>query len=113
MTFEWIFSIIATKQVSEHSETMTEDFPNFQPGAILHEAIVGAFRVSGDNFNAWCLRNHITPSVARNATFGQSRGPNGRKLLNRLIDAAGSEFVASAYKRRLADHAAEFGGKAR
>ncbi|WP_323780069.1 hypothetical protein [Thalassovita sp.] len=92
---------------------MTGKKPKLQPGAILHEAIVGAFRVSGDNFNAWCLRNDITPSVARNATFGQSRGPAGQKLLGRLIEAAGADFVEQAYERRLVDHAAEFGGVAK
>lgn len=78
-----------------------------QPGALLHEAIIGAFRANGDNFTDWCTRNGITPAVARNATFGQSRGPNGRKLLGRLIDAAGRDFVESAYMRRLKQHNAE------
>lgn len=87
---------------------MTGKIAKFQPGALLHEAIIGAFRANGDNFNEWCKRNGITPSVARNATFGQSRGPNGTAMLGRLIDAAGADFVERAYARRLADHAAEF-----
>lgn len=75
---------------------MTEKITKFQPGAILHEAIIGAFRANGDNFNDWCRRNSITPSVARNATFGQSRGPAGEALLARLIEGAGRDFVERA-----------------
>ena len=78
-----------------------------QPGALLHEAIIGAFRANGDNFTDWCNRNGVTPAVARNATFGQSRGPNGQKLLDRLINAAGRDFVESAYARRIRKHSAE------
>ncbi|TDE40961.1 hypothetical protein [Antarcticimicrobium sediminis] len=91
---------------------MTEKPNLYQPGAILHEAIIGAFRASGYNFNDWCIRNGVTPSVARNATFGQSRGPNGKALLKRLIDAAGRDFVDGAYARRLSEHAAQFKGAA-
>lgn len=83
---------------------MTPDLTDYQPGAILHEAIVGSFRANGDNFTAWCKRHGITPAVARNATFGQSRGPAGRALLARLIEGAGPDFVKRAYARRLGEH---------
>lgn len=73
----------------------------FQPGSVLHDAIVGTFRAHGRSFEKWCKENGINPGVARNATFGQSRGPSGQALLARLIDAAGSEFVAKAYEARL------------
>lgn len=79
----------------------------FQPGAILHDAIVGTFRAHGGSFERWCNENGLNPSVARNATFGQSRGPAGRALLERLINDAGRDFVARAYAKRIADHAAE------
>lgn len=91
---------------------MAENIKKFQPGAILHEAIIGAFRANGDNFNDWCRRNGITPSVARNATFGQSRGPAGVALLARLIEGAGPDFVERAYARRLAEHAVQFAKQA-
>ncbi|SMH36052.1 hypothetical protein [Maritimibacter sp. HL-12] len=91
---------------------MTDAKAKFQPGAILHETLVGAFRANGDNLNAWCKRNGIKVEVARNATFGQSRGPVGRAALEKMIDAAGREFVEQAYARRLLEHAAQFkGGK--
>jgi len=91
---------------------MSVNLKKYQPGAILHEAIVGGFRANGDNFNAWCKGHGITPSVARNATFGQSRGPHGQSLLARLIDGAGPDFVEHTYRRRLADHAEKYGKEA-
>ena len=68
---------------------MTPKGFEFQPGAILHDAIVGTFRAHGRSFEGWCHENGTTPSNARNATFGQSRGPKGRELLDRIIDGAG------------------------
>lgn len=79
----------------------------YSPGAILHEAIVGAFRASGGGFEAWCAENRISPSAARSATFGQARGPRGRETLRRLIEAAGPEIVHTAYLTRMKAHAAD------
>lgn len=76
-----------------------------QPGAILHDAVVGTFRAHGGSFEGWCAANGVTPSNARNATFGQSRGPKGRVLLDRLIDAAGRDFVLRAYAARIETYA--------
>jgi len=76
----------------------------FQPGAILHDVIVGAFRASGSTFETLCNENGILPRTARNSTFGQGRGSVGRKNLERFIDAAGREFIRSAYLRRVTDH---------
>lgn len=87
---------------------MTPHTEEFQPGAILHEVIVGAFRARGMTFEGWCNQNGITPGNARSATFGQSRGATGRRTLDRIIDAAGRDFVAEAYRRRLAEHYATF-----
>ncbi len=84
---------------------MAVDVDKYQPGAILHEAIVGAFRANGDNFNAWCRRHGMKPERARSATFGQSRGPTGRQLLADLIEGAGESFVEHTYRRRLEEHA--------
>jgi hypothetical protein len=86
---------------------MTQNLPEFQPGAILHEVIVGAFRARGTTFEGWCQENGMTPTNGRNATFGQSRGPVGKRNLERIIDAAGREFVRDAYLRRVAEHYAQ------
>ena len=86
---------------------MTQREFNFQPGAILHEAIIGAFRASGSNFDQWCHANNVKPTSARQATFGQSRGPNGQELLARMIQAAGPDFVRHVYETRMLAHADE------
>lgn len=86
---------------------------SFQPGAILHEAILGAFHSHGGSFDNWCRENGIQPSSARNATFGQSRGPRGKAILDALIDAAGRDFVQAAYVRRTREHAASLPARAR
>lgn len=77
----------------------------FQPGAVLHEAVIGGLRANGTNFSAWCRENGVIETVARQATFGQLRGTNGQDILSRLIEAAGAEFVRQVYERRLLDHA--------
>ncbi|MDN5785710.1 hypothetical protein [Pseudorhodobacter sp.] len=76
----------------------------YQPGAILHEAIVGAFRASGKGFEAWCAENKVPPNSARHATFGQSRGPKGKALLAKMIAAAGADIVRAAYMTRMKAH---------
>lgn len=86
---------------------MTQNLPEFQPGAILHEVIVGAFRARGLTFEGWCKENGITAANGRNATFGQSRGAIGRRNLNRILEAAGRDFVRDAYLRRLREHMAQ------
>lgn len=83
---------------------MPHKYPEFQPGAILHEVILGAFRASGTTFETWCNQNGIEPASARNSTFGQGRGEKGLALKDRIIDAAGREFVRTFYIRRLTEH---------
>jgi len=61
---------------------------DFQPGAILHDAIVGTFKANGGSFELWCRENGISPSLAR------------------LIEAAGEDFLRMAYSRRIAADAA-------
>jgi len=61
----------------------------FQPGAVLHEVIAGAFRSAGTSFEAWCKANNVHTSMARMATYGQSGGDKGQALLDQIIDAAG------------------------
>ena len=48
---------------------MSKESPQFQPGAILHDAIVGAFRSRGLGFEAWCASNG---DVDRNAGPGRA-----------------------------------------
>lgn len=84
---------------------MTQEDFIFQPGAVLHEAVMGGLRANGTNFSIWCRENGVLETVARQATFGQSRGANGQDILARLIDAAGIDFVRTVYERRLLDHA--------
>ncbi|MDN5785711.1 hypothetical protein [Pseudorhodobacter sp.] len=79
----------------------------FQPGPFLHEAIIGAFRAKGSSFEAWCRDNKVIVTSARQATFGQSRGPNGWDILARMIDAAGVSFVRHVYEKQLLEHADE------
>ncbi|KJZ21851.1 hypothetical protein [Tritonibacter mobilis] len=73
----------------------------FQPGAILHEVIVGAFRSAGTSFEVWCKENGVHPSTARTATYGQSGGAQGRALLKRIISAAGEDLVTAGYSKRM------------
>jgi len=80
-----------------------DDFP-FQPGAMLHGAILGAFRASGGSFERWCVEHDITPTNARNVTYGVSKGPKGQELLARLIEAAGPEIVRAGYMARFKRH---------
>lgn len=80
----------------------------FQPGAILHDVLIGAFRAQGRTFDGWCKENSLSPMNVRNATFGQSRGVLAQGYLERCIDAAGREFVRDAYARRLAEHTKQF-----
>ncbi|MGB3316044.1 MAG: hypothetical protein WBB85_16705 [Albidovulum sp.] len=42
--------------------------------------------------------------MTRNVTHGQSHGPKGRELLERLIDDAGRDIVKAAYEARLEEH---------
>lgn len=79
------------------------DFP-FQPGAMLHGAIMGAFRANDSNFSAWCEENGTTPSNARNVTFGVSKGPRSQALLARIIAAAGPDIVKAGYLARFERH---------
>ncbi|MEM6372338.1 MAG: hypothetical protein AAF727_06115 [Pseudomonadota bacterium] len=78
-----------------------------KPGVILHEVIVGCFKASGTTFDAWCREQGIHRSTAINATYGQSGGDKGKKLLREMIAAAGCEQVHAAYNNRVQKHAHE------
>jgi hypothetical protein len=82
----------------------------FQPGAILHEVIDGAFRAAGSSFDTWCRENGVHPSTARNATFGQSGGDRGAELRAKIISDAGIDLVRVAYSKRMIMEAQRLGG---
>lgn len=84
----------------------------FQPGAILHEVIVGSFRSAGTSFEKWCAENGVHPSTARMATYGQSGGDKGVALLNKIIDGAGRDLVAVGYRKRMMMEAERLEGAA-
>lgn len=73
----------------------------------MHEVVVGAFRARGMTFEGWCHENGLTPTNARNATFGQSRGEAGQRIMRQIIEAVGIEFMRDAYRRRVAEHLAQ------
>lgn len=76
----------------------------FQPGVILQEVIVGAFRSQGTTFGAWCTDNKVHQTSARQATFGLTGGDTGKALLKRIIDAAGRDVVEMTYRKRMDQH---------
>ena len=78
---------------------------DFQPGQILHSAIVGAFKARGITFQDWCVKNGVTQSSARNVTYGQMAGPKGRAMLMKMIDDAGRDIVTAAYANRVIEEA--------
>lgn len=79
----------------------------YQPGAILHDAIMGAFRTHGSSFEAWITENNVKPATARNVTFGISKGPKGQALLARMVEDAGADLVRAGYMSRLRRHVEE------
>lgn len=83
---------------------MSRSVPEFQPGLILLDVLVGAFRANGTTFEGWCKANGLSTMNVRNAALGGSRSEMARVLLERAIDAAGREFVQTTYRRRLTEH---------
>lgn len=84
---------------------MTRRNYDFQPGAILHAAIIGAFRAHGSTFERWCRENDVISTVGRQATHGQSAGDNGKDILARMIAGAGEETIRQIYESRMLAHA--------
>lgn len=83
---------------------MSEKTFPYQPGAMLHDAVVGAFRASGGSFENWCIERGINPNSARQATYGMNKGPKGRQMLADLIASAGPDVVLAGYLARLRRH---------
>lgn len=78
--------------------------PPYQPGAILHDAIMAGLRARGRTLVDFCASRGIDVQAARQATFGQSGGPRGRAIVADLISEAGPEFVHQVYVTRMAEH---------
>lgn len=76
----------------------------YQPGVILHDSIMGAFRSTGRSMEDWCREHDVKRASARNASFGQSSGPLGKRLLAQMIEDAGPDLVRSLYLARLCKH---------
>lgn len=79
---------------------MTKEPLPYQPGAILHSAIIGAFRATGGSFEGWCRDNNVEPTNARNATYGVMKGPRGQEILAQMIEDAGADVVKAGYLTR-------------
>lgn len=90
---------------------MADNEHPYQPGAMLYDAIMGAFRSSGRTFEGWVIANGIKQATARSAAFGQAKGPKGRALVARIIEGAGPDVVRAGYLARLNSHVEDMGGK--
>lgn len=86
---------------------MAQKTPDFQPGLILLDVLVGAFRAKGTSFEAWCKSKRYSSMNVRNAALGGSRTPTVRKMLDEAIEAAGRDFVMTAYRQRVGEHWAQ------
>lgn len=84
---------------------MTRRNYDFQPGAVLHAAIIGAFRAKRTTFEAWCRENDVISTVGRQATHGQSAGQTGKDILARMIEGAGEDTVRHIYEGHMLAHA--------
>lgn len=80
---------------------MSRKPPEYQPGLILLDALVGAFRAHGTTFEAWCRETKVPPMTLRIAALGGSQSETSRRYLERAIDAAGRDFVLKVYRSRL------------
>lgn len=87
---------------------MSEKAVRFQPGLILHDAILGAMRASGRSFESWCQERGMAPGAGRGVTHGTQRGPKARELLAQMIADAGPDVVEVGYLTRLRAHVATF-----
>lgn len=80
----------------------------FQPGAILHDVVSGAFRMQGTTLEQWCKAAGLKPMNVRYAMYGVIRSDAGQAAIEQVVEAAGRDVVISAYTRRMAEHVAAF-----
>lgn len=85
---------------------MARNDAQFQPGAILHDAVMGALRSRDLKLEDWCAARGVSSGQVRNATYGIGRGPKGRELLQEVLDYAGRDLVRQSYEARLREHMA-------
>ncbi|MGV6840016.1 MAG: hypothetical protein ACWA40_07450 [Planktomarina sp.] len=76
----------------------------YEPGVILHDAIIGAFRARGETLLGWCKAHGIDQRYVKTATTGLSCGPRAVELVEQLVEGAGAEAVHWNYKNRLKNH---------
>lgn len=86
---------------------MSRKPPEFQPGLILFDALMGVFRATGRTFDGWCKENRLSPMYVRNAALGASQADGARKALEQAIDAAGRDIVMKVYRERVTEHVAQ------
>ena len=84
----------------------------FQPGAMLHDAIMGALRAKGVSFGGWCRENNLDPGNTKCTTCGVNNGIKSQRKLRQLIEYAGPEAVRFHYEARLKEHYQSYFGDA-
>jgi hypothetical protein len=92
---------------------MARDTEKYQPGRMLYGVLIGAFRMKGTTFQAWCKERGVGTTTARAAAYGLSRAPASQKILDEMIDFAGRDTVLAAYRDRVAEHAREMSAAAK
>lgn len=76
----------------------------FQPGAILHDVVSGAFRMQGTTLEQWCKSVGLKPMSVRYAMYGVIRSDVGQAVIEKAVDAAGRDIVTGGYTRRMTEH---------
>lgn len=83
---------------------MTQQYPEFQQGLVLLDALIGSFRARGTSFEAFCKDRGYASMNLRNAALGASTTPQAMEMLEEAINAAGREIVLSVYRERVGRH---------
>lgn len=68
---------------------MTVNINSFAPGKQLYLDVRVAFVAAETTLNAWCCKNGISPTNARQCLLGSWDGPKAKQLRFRLLEAAG------------------------
>ncbi|WP_242875642.1 hypothetical protein [Stenotrophomonas maltophilia] len=64
------------------------------PGRDLMNKVRAGMTLQNTTVSAWCRKNGINPSAARQAIYGTWAGPKGKALRATLLRAAGVKDVA-------------------
>lgn len=67
---------------------MAQDF-HFLPGAILHDAVMGAFKARGASFEVWCAENgvHSSAGLQEGIASAVDGAASYEELLEKLPEA--------------------------